>query len=82
MCCIISISAPTEPAAPCYENCINSGVSGWNCMSRCNGAIDGIDDNTNGDQNNEFGNTFLISSIIVQITDEHLISLDTLFSIS
>ena len=61
------MSAPTEPpAAPCYENCINSGVSGWNCMSRCNGAIDGIDDNTNGDQNNEFGNPFLILSIIVQ----------------
>ena len=67
MCCIISISAPTEPAAPCYENCINSGVSGWDCMSRCNGAIDGIDDNTNGNQNNEFGNPFLISPIILQM---------------
>ena len=65
-CCIISISAPREPPAPCYENCINSGVSGWDCMSRCNGAIDGIDDNTNSDQNNNFGNPFLIFSIIVQ----------------
>ena len=35
-------------------------------MSRCNGAIDGIDDNTNGDQNNDFGNLFFISSIILQ----------------
>ena len=42
------MSAPREPPAPCYENCINSGVSGWDCMSRCNGATDGIDDNTNG----------------------------------
>ena len=60
------MSAPTEPPEPCYESCINSEVSGWDCMSRCNGAIDGIDDNTDEDQNNEFGNPFLISSIIMQ----------------
>ena len=63
----IYLSAHTEPPPPCYENCINSGVSGWDCMSRCNGATDGIDDNTNGDQNNDFGNSFLISIILVQL---------------
>jgi len=63
----IYLSAHTEPPPPCYENCINSGVSGWDCMSRCNGATDGIDDNTNGDQNNDFGNSFLVSIILVQL---------------